>query len=175
MRTTLLEAARSAVNVRPRAGRSGVFSSAKGTPLLPSVLYRSFNWDTTAMRILHVDDDEDTRTLVTFVLESEGWDVVSADNTKTALELAIARQFDLYLIDNWMEGDTGDGLCRRLRALDPHTPILFYSGAVFPIDVKSALASGAQGYIEKPCSPDALIREIRKTTRKVSQEQGAKS
>jgi DNA-binding response OmpR family regulator len=117
------------------------------------------------MRILHVEDDEDTRNLVECVLHSEGWQVVSVENATSAYELATAGGFDLYLIDNWIEGDDENALCRGLRSIDPHTPILFYSGAVFPADVTSALASGAQGYLEKPCTPEALIAEILKLSR----------
>ena len=118
------------------------------------------------MRILHVEDDEDTRTLVAFILHGEGWQVVSVENATSAIELAETGGFDLYLIDNWIEGDTQNALCRGLRSLDPHTPILFYSGAVFPSDVTSALASGAQGYLEKPCTPEALVEEILKVSRR---------
>jgi DNA-binding response OmpR family regulator len=117
------------------------------------------------MRILHVEDDEDTRNLVECILHHKGWQVVSVDDAASAFELAAAGGFDLYLIDNWIEGDTENALCRGLRSIDPHTPILFYSGAVFPSDVTSALASGAQGYLEKPCTPEALIEEILKLSR----------
>jgi DNA-binding response OmpR family regulator len=120
------------------------------------------------MRILHVEDDGDTRTLVAFILHGEGWQVVSVDSAASAIELAAAGGFDLYLIDNWIEGDTENALCRSLRAVDPHTPILFYSGAVFPADVTSALASGAQGYLEKPCTPEALVAEILKLSRRTN-------
>ena len=117
------------------------------------------------MRILHVEDDEDTRKLVECILHSKGWQVVSVENATSAFTLAAAGGFDLYLIDNWIEGDTENALCRGLRSLDPHTPILFYSGAVFPADIRAALASGAQGYLEKPCTPDTLVEEILKLSR----------
>jgi CheY-like chemotaxis protein len=104
------------------------------------------------MRILHVEDDADTRTLVACILHGEGWQVVSVENATSAIELAAAGGFDLYLIDNWIDGDTENVLCRGLRSVDTHTPILFYSGAVFPAGVASALASGAQGYLRKPCT-----------------------
>ena len=118
------------------------------------------------MRILHVEDDEDTRTLVAFILEAEGWEVVSVDTASAALRLAAAGGFDLYLLDNRMEGDTDNALCVGLHSVDPDTPILFYSGAVFPFEVEQALECGAQGYLEKPCTPEALIEEILKLTRR---------
>ena len=117
------------------------------------------------MRILHVEDDTDTRELVAFVLESEGWEVVSVDNADSALTLIDAGGFDLYLIDNWIGGDSSGGLCRRMRAADSHTPILFYSDAVYPADIEMARSAGAQGYLQKPCSPEELIEEILKLTR----------
>jgi CheY-like chemotaxis protein len=139
-------------------GKGGLRKNAAPVPT-------RFSSGATDVRILHVEDDADTRALVTLVLESEGWEVLSVDNAKSALEMVGAGGFDLYLIDNWIEGDTGGGLCRRMRAADPHTPILFYSGAVYPTDIEMALASGAQGYLQKPCSPEALVEEILKLTR----------
>lgn len=58
------------------------------------------------MRILHVEDDEDTRTLVAVILHNEGWQVVSVENATSAIKLAAEGGFDLYLIDNWIGGDT---------------------------------------------------------------------
>jgi two-component system alkaline phosphatase synthesis response regulator PhoP len=119
------------------------------------------------MRILHVEDDEDTRTLVAFIVQAEGWEVVSVDNATAALAVAVAGKFDLYLLDNWIEGDSDNALCRSLRSVDPVTPILFYSGAVFPAEMQTALACGAQGYLEKPCTPEELVAQIlRLTTRR---------
>ena len=117
-----------------------------GAPLLPVPVVSLLRFGVPIMRILHVEDDEDTRTLVAVVLKAEGWEVVAVDNANAAMDLAASGGFDLYLLDNRIGGDTEHALCRGLRSVDPKTPILFYSGAVFPMDVKTALACGAQAY-----------------------------
>jgi DNA-binding response OmpR family regulator len=110
--------------------------------------------------ILYVEDDEDTRELVTYVLAQRHYKVTLAANADDALMLARTRNFDLYVIDNWMSGGSGVDLCKKLREFDTWTPILFYSGAAFERDKQEAFAAGAQGYLVKPTGPDDLIAEV---------------
>jgi CheY-like chemotaxis protein len=118
-------------------------------------------------RILYVEDDADTRELVSFVLRQENYDVVLAENNDNALLLARTMHFDLYMIDNWMPGGSGIDLCERLREFDPSTPILFYSGAAYDQDKRAAFAAGAQGYVTKPVENDRLISEVSKLVSEV--------
>ena len=113
-----------------------------------------------AGHILYVEDDEDTRELVMYVLVNSHYTVVAATNGDEALMLARTNNFDLYVIDNWMSGTSGLDLCRKLREFDSWTPILFYSGAAFETDKQRAFAAGAQGYLVKPAGPDELIAEV---------------
>jgi len=110
--------------------------------------------------ILHVEDDQDTRELVTFVLALNNYQVVAAENCNDALMMARSSQFDLYLIDNWMAGRSGVDLCKKLREFDPLTPVLFYSGAAYESDKQQAFAAGAQGYLVKPVDNDELIEQV---------------
>ena len=110
--------------------------------------------------ILYVEDDEDTRELVTYVLANSQFTVVAAANGDEALKLARTNNFDLYVIDNWMSGGSGIDLCKKLREFDTWTPILFYSGAAFERDKQQAFAAGAQGYLVKPAGPDELTAEV---------------
>ena len=110
--------------------------------------------------ILYVEDDEDTRELVTYVLANSHYTVVAAANGDEALKLARTNNFDLYVIDNWMCGGSGIDLCKKLREFDTWTPILFYSGAAFERDKQQAFAAGAQGYLVKPAGPDELTAEV---------------
>ena len=111
-------------------------------------------------RVLFIEDDADTRDLVAFVLTRENYEVVLATDSKEALSVAGAMSFELYLIDNWLPGESGVDLCKRLREFDRSTPILFYSGAAYEQDKRAAFAAGAQGYLTKPTQIDALVREV---------------
>lgn len=111
-------------------------------------------------RILCTEDDPDTRDLIKLVLGGEGYEVITTDSAEQALRLVQLESFDLYLIDNWMPGLSGDELTRKIREYDSETPILFYSGAAQDSDKESARASGAQGYLVKPAGVDELIDEV---------------
>jgi DNA-binding response OmpR family regulator len=110
--------------------------------------------------VLYVEDDDDTRELVTYVLAEINYRVMGAANRDDALMLARTNDFDLYVIDNWMSGGSGIDLCKKLRQFDTRTPILFYSGAAFESDKQQAFAAGAQGYLIKPAGPEDLIAEV---------------
>ena len=47
-------------------------------------------------------------------------------------------------------------MCHRIREFDPHTPVVFLSGAAYESDVREALSAGAQIYITKPADPKEL-------------------
>ena len=111
-------------------------------------------------QILYTEDDADTRELVSIVLTMSNCKVTLADNDHKALLLARTNQFDLYMIDNWMPGGSGIDLCKKLRELDPSTPILFYSGAAYESDKQEAFASGAQAYLTKPVDNDELVEAV---------------
>ena len=111
-------------------------------------------------RILYLEDHEDTRELVTFVLEKDNYKVTSESTLRDALELARTQRFDLFLLDSWLVDGSGVEFCQRVREFDPMTPILFYSGAAFDSDKLKAIRAGAQGYLVKPCSFSDLLRTI---------------
>jgi DNA-binding response OmpR family regulator len=113
-----------------------------------------------AGHILYVEDDEDTRELVKYVMAMNNYRIVAAEDCDEALMLARSSQFDLYLIDNWMAGCSGIDLCKQLREFNPGTPILFYSGAAYESDKQQAFSAGAQAYLVKPAGPDELMIEV---------------
>lgn len=111
-------------------------------------------------RILCTEDDADSRELIVFILRDAGFDVICTDNADEALKLAQSQSFDLYLVDNWLPGLSGDQLTRQIREFDSETPILFYSGAAQESDIERARNAGAQGYLVKPAGYEELVTEV---------------
>jgi len=98
--------------------------------------------------------------MVAFVLTASNCNVTLADSDEEALHLAQANRFDLYMLDNWIDGGSGIALCKKLREFDAATPILFYSGAAYESDKQEAFASGAQEYLTKPVDNDQLVETV---------------
>jgi CheY-like chemotaxis protein len=105
-----------------------------------------------------VDDHEDTRFLVSYLLGVWGYEVVAAQSVEEGLESARAGSFDLYLLDSRFADGSGTDLCEGIREFDRETPIVFYSGD-HPSRLKQALECDAQGFVLKP-GFDALPREL---------------
>ena len=111
----------------------------------------------TKRRILCVDDDEDTCSMLVLLLGQENYEVTAVKNVSEALALARAESFSLYILDEWFPRDAGLGLCRKIREFDPHTPIIFYSGAAFDSDREEALYAGAQAFVAKPYVEELIL------------------
>lgn len=122
-------------------------------------------------RILCTEDDADTRELLVLQLTNWGFEVICVESAEEALSTAQMGFFDLYLVDGWLPGMSGDDLCKRIRNFDSTTPILFYSGAAYQSDKERAYASGAQGYVVKPAKDNDLLEEI---TRLIAESQATK-
>ena len=113
-----------------------------------------------APRVLYIEDHDDTRELVTLVLEQKSYEVVTGSTIKSGVDLAHSQDFDLYLLDSWLPDGSGLDLCRQIREFDKATPILFYSAAAYEIDRLEAIKSGAQAYLIKPSHPSELCRMV---------------
>src|SRR4029079_16268398 len=98
-------------------------------------------------RVLYIEDHDDTRELVTLVLEQRSFEVVTGSTIQSGIKLAASQDFDLYLLDSWLPDGSGLYLCPQIREFDKVTPILFYSAAAYEIDKDLAIKSGAQAYL----------------------------
>jgi two-component system response regulator MprA len=112
------------------------------------------------LRVLCVDNDEDSRVMLTALLKLAFIEAKAVGTGAQALSSVQAEPFDLYMLDSRLPDVDGFELCRRLRAIDRRTPILFFSGAAFEADKKKGIEAGANAYVVKP-DLDSLMSNIR--------------
>jgi DNA-binding response OmpR family regulator len=113
-------------------------------------------------QVLFVDDTADTRDLVEFSLQSEGFTVVTAQTADEGLQLARTQPFGLILLDIGLPDKDGLQLCREIRRFDKQTPILFYTAFGELLDQDEAAKAGAQGTLRKPEDTARLGEAARK-------------
>lgn len=118
--------------------------------------------ETMQPHVLYIEDHDDTRDLVKFVLSSRNYRVTTGATIADALRISREHHFDLYMLDSWLPDGSGIDLCKSLREVDPTIPIMIVSGAAYEADKEIAINSGAQGYLVKPIDLDVLCREVRK-------------
>ena len=111
-------------------------------------------------RVLCIDDDEDSRVMLTALLRFSLIEAKAVGTAAQALSSIRAERFDLYLLDSNLPDLDGFELCRRLRDFDADTPILFFSGAAFEADKKKGIEAGANAYVIKP-DLDGLVGSIK--------------
>ena len=100
--------------------------------------------------ILYVEDHDDTRVIMTYLLERAGFRVTSARSGEDAFRLAREEHFDLYLLNHTFPDACGVTLCGAIREVDPETPVIFYSGRAMPQEIEGAMKAGAQAFLLKP-------------------------
>ena len=112
--------------------------------------------------VLVVDDQEIIRTVSKAMLEMIGYGVLRAESGEEALAIfeANREQIKLVLLDMIMPGMSGKETFHRLRALDPHLPVILASGYSLGGEVDALLAEGCNGFIQKPFNVAVLAEKI---------------
>ena len=116
-------------------------------------------------RILVADDEEYIVRVVSFKLESAGYEVVEAIDGADAWSKVRAGGIDLVLTDHQMPLMTGLELAGRINA-DPatrHIPVIMLTARGFRLDAEEIVASRIVELIAKPFSPRGLLDRIRET------------
>ena len=115
-------------------------------------------------RILCVEDDKDSCSLIEFMLrqEDDGCVVTSAQTAEEAIDLIEKQSFDLYILDYWLPEMTGVELCEKIRQTDKQTPILFFTAMARPADRAAGRAAGATEYLVKPNDLSNLTETVKR-------------
>ena len=106
---------------------------------------------------LVVDDDEDSRKILSKVAEKQGFRVQQACDGETAIRMQRELRPDLILLDVSMPGISGLDALREIREVDPHVAVVVVSGAADAEIGEKALDLGAVNYVGKPFD----VREMR--------------
>ena len=117
------------------------------------------------IRVLVLEDETDTRDLLSFVLHFDGASVVTAENVPEALEALEARRPDVIVADIGLPEYNGYAFIASLRrGENPElrtTPVIALTAFATPADRDTALVSGFDAYLAKPFDPGHLIATIK--------------
>ncbi|MBD3376787.1 response regulator [candidate division KSB1 bacterium] len=132
-----------------------------------------------AKTILIIDDEQDIIDLLQFNLQAEGYQILSALEGETAIELAQKKQPDLIILDIMLPGKDGYEVIRELRqdVKTKQIPVIFLTAKDSEIDEVIGLELGADDYIVKPIGLRKLVARVKMVLRKTStlvQEQNKK-
>lgn len=119
-----------------------------------------------AEKILVVDDEVALQETLAYNLRREGYEVATAGDGNTALELAHTFKPNLILLDVMLPGIDGFELCRILRQ-DMKTPVLMLTARDDEIDRVVGLEVGADDYMTKPFSMRELMARVKAMLRRV--------
>jgi|TARA_B100000795_G_scaffold174340_1_gene131622 two-component system alkaline phosphatase synthesis response regulator PhoP len=114
------------------------------------------------IKILMVDDEEDILEFLSYNLKKEGYNILTANNGKSGLELAKNHLPDLIMLDVMMPEMDGIELCEQLRLVPllEDVLILFLSARGEDYSELAGFSAGADDYITKPIKPKLLVSRV---------------
>jgi len=117
-------------------------------------------------KICLVEDEKSLNDLIATYLKKEGYEVLSCENGKTALQ--ITEKIDLWILDIMLEDEiSGYDIIKNIREKDSKVPVIFTSARDQELDKIIGLELDADDYITKPYSPKELILRVNKLIKRV--------
>jgi len=130
--------------------------------------------ESNSKKILVVDDEQDLCEILKFNLETEGYEVATANSAEEALDMDVA-SFDLLLLDVMMGGMSGFQMAKQLKdnPMTAKIPIIFLTARDTENDTVTGFNLGADDYISKPFSIREVMVRVRAVLRRTAEQNGA--
>jgi len=129
------------------------------------------------IKILLVDDEPDILEIVGYNLSSEGYQVITGENGKEAIEKAKKYKPHLIILDVMMPEMDGIEACERIREQPDlnHTVITFLTARGEDYSQVAGFDAGADDYITKPIKPKVLVSKVKALLRRIKENENATS
>ncbi len=116
--------------------------------------------------LLVVEDEKAIRTGLIDVFVFHGYEVEAAADGREGLKLALARHYDLILLDVMLPSLNGFEICEAIRARDREQPIIMLTAKVSDEDIVNGLRLGADDYVGKPFGVQELVLRVEAVLRR---------
>jgi CheY-like chemotaxis protein len=113
-------------------------------------------------KVLIIEDNEQNMYMLTYLLESENYEIIQAFNGTSGITAAKSNKPDIILLDIQLPEMDGYTVAVKLKENEElkNIPIIAVTSYAMPGDKEKAIESGATGYIEKPINPDTFISQM---------------
>src|SRR5262245_58355859 len=127
------------------------------------------------MKVLIAEDDQDSRELLSWLLQKLGYQVIAAGNGKEAWDAFRKGRFRLVITDVLMPELDGLELCRKIRLhkQSKYTYIIMITALIGKKDYLEGMEAGADDFVTKPFDPDELKARLRVAERIISFQEHA--
>jgi two-component system OmpR family response regulator len=112
-------------------------------------------------KILVVDDEPETVSLLGLTLSRAGYSVIKATSGRAGLDIAAREHPDLIILDIMMPDLSGLDVLKALRKVYPVPPVIFFTAKSRVEDMIEGMEAGAYKYLVKPTSREKLLETVR--------------
>lgn len=113
-------------------------------------------------KVLVIEDNKQNMYMITYLLESYGYEVIQSFSGKDGISNAKEKKPDVILLDIQLPEMDGYTIAHELKKNEElkSTPIIAVTSYAMPGDKEKAMEAGAIGYIEKPINPDTFVSQM---------------